>query len=544
MPAIIDGTVDKVITSKPNYIRCIVRGKVDPQALPALNDESVMMIFTSLNKKPLDIRAGSEIYANAKIRPPAKAQLQEDFPESDYFKAIDVKWFARASSKNAAVTGQSDNIKYKVAGFAEEIRKINRELYPNRIAGIANALTTGNKSGIDYSAREQFSRAGTAHLLAVSGLHTGIIAVFAFLVIRPLRIRWLRITIFALILAAFVVVTGMQPSAVRAALMAAAYYIANELQRKTEALNVLSFAVILMIVFDPGLVYSAGFRMSAAAILGIAVLFRPFHNFWLRLLPDESKTASYISTSLAATFSASVVVSPLVAYYFGIFSLVSPLTNLIVVPMMSGGMIFSLFALVFYPLSGFIAEIYSSAAEVCIRASMAINDLAIDLPAAYLEGGNLVWISLILSAGIIYILTSQNAGQSIFRFSISIILAGLAIYQLPDNKEGISIYPRRDYVAVIVEHRDTTYAALFDRKPEAYPIRDPAMEEHLAGSKFLIIGTSGNASISISDAIKRKKEVIIIPLSIDDFHQFKGLLSLDKHIPQIIDYDYEYDRNY
>ncbi|MFP4528454.1 MAG: ComEC/Rec2 family competence protein [Candidatus Kapaibacterium sp.] len=539
MPAIVRGEVAEVLRREDKYIRIIVDGSVDARALPKLEGERIMLIITSLNKRNLNIEPGAVITAGAKVRPPSPKQLPTDFPERDYFRALDIQWFARSTAARTALIGRPSGFEQLVNSINRGIQSLNNKLYPAEIAGIVNALTTGDRTGIAQVTRDAFSKAGTAHLLAVSGLHTGIIAVFAFLIIRPLRRSWLRFLIFSIILGIFIFITGMQPSALRAGVMAMAFFIAREWQRRPEPVNVLAFSILILIAFDPALLYSTGFRMSAGAILGISILFRPFYDFWKKIFRANNKLTNYIAGSLAATFSASAIVTPLVAHYFGVFSIISPLANLVVVPLMSAGLIFSLVALLLAPVIMPIAGLYASAAGACISISLSINDLAASLPGAYLEGHGLTALAALISLGIIYIMTSQKFRQMAFRCAAAAILISLALPFFGSDSREVEIRPRQNYVAVILNNVDTTYAALFDRRPHAYPARDPGMEEYLANTDGpLLIATSGNASIAVADQIKYRRDVISAELSIEDFYYFKNILKMNKHIPQIIEYNY------
>ncbi|MFA5052393.1 MAG: ComEC/Rec2 family competence protein, partial [Patescibacteria group bacterium] len=190
-------------------------------------------------------------------------------------------------------------------------------------------ILLGAKKAMPDSLMTDFNRTGITHIVALSGFNITIIAValsalgqrFSF----PRRVSfWSSCTAIGL----FVIMTGAQASAVRAGVMGGLVMVGRELGRLSRITNALVFAATVMLIANPRiLVFDAGFQLSFLATLGLVYLSPVFEKwFTSRFVP------AWLSTTLAATMSAICFTAPLMAYQFGRFSLVAPLVNVLVVP--------------------------------------------------------------------------------------------------------------------------------------------------------------------------------------------------------------------
>lgn len=190
----------------------------------------------------------------------------------------------------------------------------------------------GDASFADSTTRNAFSRAGIAHMLAISGLHTGIILALLTLLLRPLdfmrlrKVRWL-VTVIALF--SYIFVTGMSASAVRAAIMAATAIAALAWQRDGSPLNSLCLAAILILVFTPIALFDVGFQLSFAAVTAILLLAAR-----LNVMSQRRRIAFTVISWILATLIANLGCALLSAHYFHTLPLLSILSNLIVIPIL------------------------------------------------------------------------------------------------------------------------------------------------------------------------------------------------------------------
>ena len=233
----------------------------------------------------------------------------------------------------------------KVLSLKEKIRQgIYQNFSPPQDL-ILGALLLGDKRKIYPEIKEQLNRSGLRHISAVSGLHIVILAnIFAlfFLLLGFSKKASFYLTFFFLFF--FIAMIGFQASAVRAGIMTGSYLLAELLGRRSASKRTIVFAAAFILAQNPFLLrFDIGFQLSFLATLGI-IFFGPFFQKKLEIIPSK-----YIRDILAMTFSAYLFTLPLLMYNFGQFSLVSPLANLLVVPVipfvMSLGFIFAFLAL-------------------------------------------------------------------------------------------------------------------------------------------------------------------------------------------------------
>ena len=179
-------------------------------------------------------------------------------------------------------------------------------------------MTLGDKSALTQDLKEVYSITGASHVLALSGLHLGII--YSLLSLMIVGRRWRMVSQMLIILAiwAFVFLVGMSVSVVRSSVMLTTYALLTLGRREKMSLNTLAFAAMILLMLNPLSLFDVGFQMSFVAVASILL--------WVPLF--ERRLWSLVAVSCAAQIG----VAPLTAYYFGRFSTYFLLTNFIVIP--------------------------------------------------------------------------------------------------------------------------------------------------------------------------------------------------------------------
>lgn len=202
--------------------------------------------------------------------------------------------------------------------------------------GAANAMLAGTVCGrvtelADEDAYAAFTRCGLTHLVAVSGSHLAYIAALVEAVLRRSRAgRGLRKAILLAAMGSYVVLSGGAPSAMRSVSMVGMATAALLGGRRAHAPSALSLTVSLLVVLDPGVVFDLGFQLSAMSVLFITV-FASYVTFTLERL----RVPALLAEPLALTLVAQWATLPLTIPVFGEVSLIAPVANLIVGPIMS-----------------------------------------------------------------------------------------------------------------------------------------------------------------------------------------------------------------
>ena len=197
---------------------------------------------------------------------------------------------------------------------------------------VVAAMALGDKSALTKDLREVYAVTGASHVLALSGLHLGIIYTLLSLLIVGRRWQMVSQMLIVLCIWAFVFLVGMSTSVVRSATMLTVYALLSLGYRDKMTVNTLAFTAIVMLMVHPLSLYDVGFQMSFMAVLAILV-FMPLLE---GLFPTEyllsHQTVRWLWSMVAVSVSAQIGVAPLIAYYFGRFSTFFLLTNFIVIP--------------------------------------------------------------------------------------------------------------------------------------------------------------------------------------------------------------------
>ena len=241
-------------------------------------------------------------------------------------------------------------------------------ILPEPQASLAQGIILGIRGNIPPSVRTDFSRTGTAHILAISGLHLSIVAgVLLSLGIWLFgRRRYFYIWLALGIIWLYALLTGMHPPIVRGAIMASLFLSAELLGRQRSAFTSLAFAAAIMVGVNPQILWTASFQMSFTAMAGLIFLAPPLMALGRKAVSSTlgedgaaTRVASIITDSFSVTLGAIIAVWPLVAYYFGIISFVGPPATLLALPALPGiiiaGALAGSLGLIFLPAAQIVA---------------------------------------------------------------------------------------------------------------------------------------------------------------------------------------------
>lgn len=241
------------------------------------------------------------------------------------------------------------------AYFAQQREKLLERFAENGIDGdayaVVAAMSLGDKSALTSDIKDAYSVSGASHVLALSGLHLGIIYML-FSLFLPLR-RWPALSQLVIILMvwAFVFLVGMSVSVVRSAIMLTMYGLLSIGNREKMSINALCFTAIAMLMWNPAWLFDVGFQMSFMAVLAILLFVPLFNDVFSAKFLMEHRWGRRVWALVAVSCSAQLGVAPLIAFYFGRFSTYFLLTNFVVVPAAFVILWLSLLALVVPPLA-------------------------------------------------------------------------------------------------------------------------------------------------------------------------------------------------
>ncbi|NTU53555.1 MAG: ComEC family competence protein [Chlorobiaceae bacterium] len=251
------------------------------------------------------------------------------------------------------------------------------------------SMILGERDYLSEELYDAFRRTGTAHVLAVSGLHVVLLAYALNLCLQRLKVtssgRWLSMVILVSVITLYSFVTGNAPSIKRAAIMSAMMIAGSTLGRKSWPVNSLAASDLVILLLDPFDLFSPGFLMTNGAVLGILVLYSSFS----KMVPKGNGLLQYLLHLVWSAFSVSIAamigVSPVIAFYFGTFSVAGIVANLPVVLFSNLAMYAALPLFLFHGFNGWLASVFGASTWFFARLTLFFTDLFSRMPMASIE---------------------------------------------------------------------------------------------------------------------------------------------------------------
>jgi len=232
-----------------------------------------------------------------------------------------------------------------VYSLRNDIAQTLSAVLPEPQASLAQGIILGIRGNIPLLLKTDFTRTGTAHLLAISGLHLSIIAGILLSIGIWLfgRRHYLYIWLALGTIWLYALLTGMHLPVVRGAIMASLFLTAELLGRQRSAITALTFAAAIMVAISPYILWDAAFQLSFVAMAGLIFIAPPFMSLGrkgiIATMGEEGigvSLANIITDSFSVTLAAIIAVWPVVAYYFGIISFAGPLATFLALPALPG----------------------------------------------------------------------------------------------------------------------------------------------------------------------------------------------------------------
>lgn len=278
----------------------------------------------SLSQEFHTLRPGDKVQAVAYLSGTSEIHGRETMS----LRSKGIYLFAKPYGAVTVTPAEHISPNYYPAFLAEKMRGIIYQLYDGDYAAFLDALVLGSKHTLSPEDETAFSRTGLSHVVSFSGMHISFLAgALLFLLGRkkPYTI-WVQI----LVIFFFAAVAGSSPGAIRAALLCSATLAAPLFRRTADPITSLFAALFLLLLYNPFSIANAGLQFSFAATFGIYLVGQPLYQYWQRHVPQKwRKFLSLPLSVLAVSLGAMLFTLPLTAWYFGQFSLIAPLSNLL-----------------------------------------------------------------------------------------------------------------------------------------------------------------------------------------------------------------------
>ena len=286
---------------------------------------------------------------------------------------IEVKGEAGVSADVSLIRASSSNIRFIRAGsFSErifELRKtvyncINRTFYKYlnyRYAPIAEALILGNRTNVSNRLLDDFRQSGTAHLMAISGMHISFIVLIICVIAGRSRANFILILFIIIFLVMYNYLLGLKASVLRASIWMMSAAVAAQWNRQSNKSRILCISFILFLILSPSFTHDIGFWFSFSAMAGVVFVYPLCIKILSNVQLVKRIAGSQIFRTLILTISIQLVCGPLILYYFGSLPLISALSNILILPffymLLLLLMISALLAVIWPPPGGIILKV-------------------------------------------------------------------------------------------------------------------------------------------------------------------------------------------
>jgi competence protein ComEC len=322
-------------TEKENSMKATVHIRANLTDEPAsVCDEHVMTYFRkdSLSRR---IRQGDLLVIVAALNPVTNAGNPYEF---DYRGYLARKHIGRSAFVESGNWQQLDSYAQgPLFNFSNRIRNSLLDVFKrgglsgNELS-VASALVLGYKADLDDALRKAYSASGAMHVLAVSGLHVGIIYVVLTVILKlaPFlhRIKWLRALILLAALWLFALITGLSPSVMRATTMFSFIAAGDALRRRAYIYNSIAASAFILLLVNPDNLFDVGFQLSYLAVIAIVFL----HPFLYGLLSFNHRLLNDVWNLTCVSIAAQIGTAPLALFYFHQFPMYFIFSNFVVIP--------------------------------------------------------------------------------------------------------------------------------------------------------------------------------------------------------------------
>lgn len=301
-----------------------------------IRTECRILAYFPKDPKTLLLSAGDEITTTAALQPVLASANPGGLDYQQYLlrQGITHQLFLR---NDYVLTGHhTEALTQLISAIRQYVLSILSQAFPDeKQRGLAEALLIGYKNDLDKDLIQSYTNTGVVHIIAISGLHLGLIYWLLVKMLQPLttikRLRWFSALVIVIGLWLFTLLAGAEPSVLRSAIMFTCIVAGNTLSRRPNSYNSLALSAFILLCINPYWLWDVGFQLSYAAIIGIMVFSRPIYH----LLHFSNKAIDTVWQMCAVTLSAQLLTLPVCIYHFHQFPNYFLLSNLIAVPLSS-----------------------------------------------------------------------------------------------------------------------------------------------------------------------------------------------------------------
>ncbi len=349
---------------------------------------------------------GSQLIIQKKLQPITNAGNPGGFDYKQYCAFQDIHFQVYLQPKDYKLSGQIHTHVFTglLIDMRNNVLSILRKFIPGeKETGVAEALLIGYRDDLDKDLVQSYSNTGVVHIIAISGLHLGMIYGLLVLLLKPFHkqrwIRWVKPLLILFVLWGFSLLAGAAASILRSAVMFSFIVIGESLGRKTNIYNTLAASAFCLLVYNPYFFWDVGFQLSYTAVLSIVLFMKPIY----KQCYFSNKSLNTIWQLNAVTLSAQVLTLPIILYYFHQFPNLFVFTNFIAVPL-SGFILYGELLLLVFVKLPLINELTGKLVSFLVSQMNSVIERTDRLPYAVTDNIHVsLWQTIILYFAICYL---------------------------------------------------------------------------------------------------------------------------------------------
>lgn len=395
---------------------------------------------------------GDSLLLNARIYPLTSSGNLHEFDYNTYLRhqGIQARCVPLSPPKH---TGHSEDIRSFCHSLQESLQHKLAAIVPDSTTyNLLTALCLGNRQSLAPDTKQLFQDTGTIHLLAISGLHIGAIYLLLLYGLRLLGFKKRKYTLVLIPLLWLITgITGLSPSACRAATILSFIIVGGAFQLDYVPLNAIAAAAFFTLLIQPELLYSVSFQMSYAAYTGITLIY-PLTVIKKKDLPPVVRK---VYTLLCISFSAQILTLPVMAYHFHVINLNSILFNLVAVPVATL-LLYLGIALLALPvfISAYLAMLLTGITYALLHCLRIFSRIAINLPDLHPTIFHIILIYTIALLTILYLRNRQRRGLQLLCGAVCLLVTftyGHTFYR--QNRQEVVVYNRYRHSTILLNHK-------------------------------------------------------------------------------------------
>lgn len=291
---------------------------------------------------------------------------------------------------------------YKIKAKAFRIRSYLKKKFEDHLteneSGLMCAILLGDRSGIPKHIRDLFVQTGTAHVLAISGLHVGIVAGCFFVFFRVLPIgRKSKLIATALMLLVYMLIAGTRPSVVRATVMTTTVLIGIAIERDSDFITMVSLSALILLIINPNNIFDIGFQLSYICVISIFFFYPLFERFMEQVRGNKQNYIGKVIVQLfCVSFAVWLGVAGVIAYYFQMVTPITIIANILIVPLLTVIVALGFGMLAMSCLIPSSAVLFAYCLKIVLNLNVGIIFLFSKLPYAYFYTGEIsLWLVVV-----------------------------------------------------------------------------------------------------------------------------------------------------